>query len=125
MKHISSIISSSLTDVFIMHLEKILLHLMSIMTVFQKHTILQIAEDMHLASDYDTSFMGKDTVPLQYIKMPPMSTCSRTMIMKDSSDLEDLYEEVANFSVQEVTRLMILPLPLLQHVHVLGPLALF
>ena len=47
------------------------------------------------------------------------------MIMKDSSDLEDLYEEVANFSVQEVTRLMILPLALLQHVHVLGPLALF
>eukprot|EP00985_Skeletonema_marinoi_P018213 scaffold10134_cov146-Skeletonema_marinoi.AAC.2 len=52
-----------------MHLEKLLLHcLMSITTVSQKHTILQIAKDMPLASDYDTSFMGKDTVPLQYIK---------------------------------------------------------
>jgi len=45
MKHVSSIISSSWTDIYIMHLEKILLHLMSITTVFQKHTILQIAEE--------------------------------------------------------------------------------
>jgi len=58
-----------LLDRYIMHLEKLLLHcLMSITTVSQKHTILQIAKDMPLASDYDTSFMGKDTVPLQYIR---------------------------------------------------------
>jgi len=101
---------------------------MSITTVSQKHTILQIAKDMPLASDYDTSFMGKDTVPLQYIKSRRYEHISSYYLdtkMKDSNDLEDLYEEVAIFSVQEVTRLMILPLPLLQHVHVLGPLALF
>jgi len=72
-----------LLDRYIMHLEKLLLHcLISITTVVQKHTILQIAEDMHLASDYDTAFMGKDTVPLQFIKMPPMSTFPRTILTR-------------------------------------------
>eukprot|EP00984_Skeletonema_dohrnii_P023798 scaffold12886_cov80-Skeletonema_dohrnii-CCMP3373.AAC.2 len=71
---------------------------------------------MPLASDYDTAFMGKDTVPLQFIKMPPMSTFPRAILT---------LRKQAIFSVLEVTRLVTLTLALLQHVHVLGPLALF
>ena len=111
-----------------MHLEKLLLHcLISITTVVHKHTILQIAEDASgqwlrysFYGQRHSSFAVHQDAADEHISSYYLDTK-----MKDSNDLEDLYEEVAIFSVQEVTRLMILPLPLLQHVHVLGPLALF
>jgi len=72
--------------------------------------------------------MGKDTVPLQFIKMPPMSTFPRTILTRKrkTAVIEDLYEEAANFfsAGSFTSTIMILPLALLQHVHVLGPLAL-
>eukprot|EP00985_Skeletonema_marinoi_P007464 scaffold3284_cov103-Skeletonema_marinoi.AAC.2 len=55
---------------------------------------------MPVVGDYDTTLMGEDTVPLQYIKMPAdehISTYYLGTKIGDDSDLEDLYEETAKF----------------------------
>jgi hypothetical protein len=55
---------------------------------------------MPLVGDYDTRFMGEDTVPLQYIKIPADKHIPKYYLgtkIEDSSDLGDLYEEAAKF----------------------------
>lgn len=56
---------------------------------------------MTILPDTDTAFivmvMGKDTVPLQYIKMPAAPKYYLGMKMQDNSDLGDLYEEAVKF----------------------------
>jgi len=55
---------------------------------------------MPLVGDYDTRFMGEDTVPLQYIKIPADKHIPKYYLgtkIEDSSDLGDLYDETAKF----------------------------
>jgi hypothetical protein len=89
---------------------------------------------MPVAGDYDTPFMGDDTVPLQYIKMPADKHIPKYYLgtkIQDNSDLGDLYEEAAKFfsvgsdSALHPQALLRLILPLLQLQHVSIPLALF
>jgi len=79
--------------------------------------------------------MGKDTVPLQYIKMPADPKYYLGMKMQDNSDLGDLYEEAVKFfsvgsgsgvaAPLHPQTMLHLILPLLQLQHASVPLALF